>query len=63
MLDARVDTAAKSATVGKLALRAPQLRIDRDGERRWNVAAWQGAASTPVSASASSPPSAAAAER
>ncbi len=60
MLDARLDTAARSATVGKLALRAPQLRIDRDGERRWNVAAWPGAASTPLSASASAPPAAAA---
>ncbi|MCE9659002.1 MAG: DUF748 domain-containing protein [Burkholderiales bacterium] len=51
LLDARVDTAARSATLGKLGLRAPRLRVDRDAEGRWNALAWQAAASAPASAS------------
>ena len=56
LLDARVDTAARSAAIGKLALQAPRLRLDRDAEGRWNAAAWQGeAAPASTSASAATP--------
>ena len=51
LLQAQFDTAGRRAAIGKLALVAPRLRLDRDGESRWNFAAWTGAA----------PPSAAAA--
>jgi uncharacterized protein involved in outer membrane biogenesis len=33
--DVRVDTIARSASVGRLALRAPRARIERDAARRW----------------------------
>jgi hypothetical protein len=33
--DVHVDTVARSASVGRLALRAPRARIERDAARRW----------------------------
>ena len=54
LLDAQVDTVARSAAIGKLALQAPRLRLDRDTEGRWNVATWQGAVA-PASIAASAP--------
>ena len=54
LLDAQIDTVARSAAIGKLALQAPRLRLDRDTEGQWNVATWQGAV-----ASASTAPAAA----
>ena len=52
LLDARVDSVGRSAAIGRLALQAPRLRVDRDAEGRWNVMAWQGgAASAPATAS------------
>jgi hypothetical protein len=46
--DARVDTGARTASIGRLALRAPRLRVerdsDRDGERRWGFERWRAAA-------------------
>ena len=57
LLDARIDTVARSAAIGKLALQAPRLRLDRDAEGRWNAAAWQGeAAPTPAAASRGAAP-------
>ena len=52
--DARVDTLARSAAIGKLALQAPRLRLDRDVEGRWNAASWQSgpaSAASPTEAS------------
>ena len=57
LLDARVDTAARSAAIGKLALQAPRLRLDRDTAGRWNAAAWHGGVAPPSTAgSAAAPP-------
>jgi len=33
--DVHVDTVARSASVGRLALRAPRARVERDAARRW----------------------------
>ncbi len=38
--DVRVDTAARSATMGRVLFRAPTVRVERDRERRWNVERW-----------------------
>jgi len=46
--DARLDTGARTASIGRLALRAPRLRVeresDRDGVRRWGFERWRAAA-------------------
>ena len=47
---ARIDTAARSVAIGRLALQAPRVRLERDRERRWNFERWQAAA--PASAAA-----------
>ena len=52
MLVAHVDTAARSATIGRLALRAPRLRVDRDAAGHWNFDRWPSGA---ASASAAAP--------
>ncbi len=65
LLDARVDTVARTAAIGRLALHAPRVRVERGNDGRWNVDAWQraGAASRQAPAAptvaASSPPAAA----
>ena len=45
--DARLDTGARTASIGRLALRAPRLRVERDrerdGERRWGFERWRAA--------------------
>jgi uncharacterized protein involved in outer membrane biogenesis len=62
LLDARVDTVARTAAIGRLALRAPRVRVERGNDGRWNVDAWQraGAASRQVpgapTVAVSSPP-------
>ena len=33
--DVHVDTVARSASVGRIALRAPRVRVERDAARRW----------------------------
>ena len=38
LLDARIDTVARSAAIGSCALQAPRLRLERDADGRWNVA-------------------------
>src|ERR1019366_2593997 len=40
MLAAQVDTAARSATIGRLALHAPRLRVDRDAGGHWSFERW-----------------------
>ena len=52
LVDATLDTAARSAGLARLALHAPRLRIVRDKERRWNVERWRTASAAP----AASPP-------
>src|ERR1019366_8714431 len=52
MLVAPVDTAARSATIGRLALRAPRRRVDRDAAGHWNFDRWPSGA---ASASAAAP--------
>ncbi|MGZ5250077.1 MAG: DUF748 domain-containing protein [Caldimonas sp.] len=39
--DARVDTAAQTAALGRLALSMPRLRVERASDGRWNFDAWQ----------------------
>ena len=50
--DARVDTVARTAAIGSLALRAPRVRVERGSDGRWNFDAWSrgGAASAPAAA-------------
>ncbi len=57
LLDARVDTMARTAAIGRLALRAPHVRVERGSEGRWNFDAWQhgGNASTASVVAAASP--------
>ena len=38
--DARIDTAARSASVGRLALRAPRVRVAREAGGHWNFERW-----------------------
>jgi hypothetical protein len=46
--DARIDTGARTASIGRLALRAPRLRVERESERdgqpRWGFERWRAAA-------------------
>ena len=55
--DARIDTGARTASIGRLALRAPRLRVerdsDRDGERRWGFERWRAAAAKMIVPAAS----------
>ena len=52
--DVRVDTSGRTASIGRLALRAPRLRVERerererDGERRWGFERWRAAAATMI---------------
>ncbi|MDQ2928040.1 MAG: DUF748 domain-containing protein, partial [Pseudomonadota bacterium] len=61
LLDAQVDTAARRASIGRLALRGPRVRVDRSANGRWNFDRWSregGSAATaavPSSSTASSP--------
>jgi hypothetical protein len=58
--DARVDTGARTASIGRLALRAPRLRVerdsDRDGERRWGFERWRAAAAKMIVPAAAAAP-------
>ena len=52
--DIRIDSVARTASIGRLALRAPRLRVERDSERRWIFERWGApSASTPASLPAS----------
>ena len=44
--DARIDTVARTVSIGRLALRAPRLRVERDASRRWGFERWIAAAPT-----------------
>jgi hypothetical protein len=59
--DARVDTSARTASIGRLALRAPRLRVEReserDGARRWGFERWRAAAAKIVVPASSRAPS------
>ncbi|MEO5843494.1 MAG: DUF748 domain-containing protein [Caldimonas sp.] len=48
--EVRVDTAARTASIGRFAMSSPRLRIERDKERRWSFERW---GATPASAPAS----------
>jgi uncharacterized protein involved in outer membrane biogenesis len=52
LLDARIDTVARTAAIGSLALRAPRVRIERGGDGRWNFDAWQRSAAASSHAAA-----------
>ncbi|HTJ05297.1 MAG TPA: DUF748 domain-containing protein [Caldimonas sp.] len=38
--DARIDTRARTLAIGRLALQAPRLRVERDAVRRWAHERW-----------------------
>ncbi|MEO9068636.1 MAG: DUF748 domain-containing protein, partial [Caldimonas sp.] len=44
LADARVDSAARSVRLGKLAVQAPRLRLERDAAKRWSFDRWRVAA-------------------
>ncbi|MEO8310404.1 MAG: DUF748 domain-containing protein [Caldimonas sp.] len=55
--DVGIDTVARTASIGRFAMTAPRLRIERDKERRWAFERWSAA---PANAAASTSPAAAA---
>ena len=59
--DVHVDTVARSASVGRIALRAPRARVERDAARRWAFERY-GAPGTKAPAAAPRPAPAASAE-
>ena len=61
LLDARVDTMARTAAIGQLALHAPRVRVERGREGRWNFDAWQRSGAATAMAAAPTPSSAASA--
>jgi uncharacterized protein involved in outer membrane biogenesis len=51
LTDADIDPAAMSATLGKLAVTNPRLKVERDADGRWMVEKWlKGGASAPAGA-------------
>ena len=38
--DARIDTVARKASIGRVALRAPRVRLERDASRHWGFERW-----------------------
>ena len=53
LTDAEIDPAAMSATLGKLAVTNPRLKVERDADGRWMVEKWlKGGASAPAGAPA-----------
>ena len=63
LLDTRIDTVARTAAIGQLALRAPRVRVERGREGRWNFDAWQRADAAAATAATAVPSSAASASR
>ncbi len=59
--DVHADTVARSASVGRIALRAPRVRVERDAARRWAFERY-GAPGTKAPAAAPRPAPAASAE-
>ena len=55
LLDAHVDTAARSASIGRIALRAPRARVERDAAGRWSFERWQRSAAPASSTAAAAP--------
>ena len=53
--DAHVDSAAQSASIGRVALVAPRLRVERASDGQWTFQRWMAAAPSSVAAAASSP--------
>jgi uncharacterized protein involved in outer membrane biogenesis len=56
--DARVDSVARTAAIGRVALRAPRLRAERDAAQRWGFERWLASApkrTVPVGSAASAP--------
>ncbi|HEY2188148.1 MAG TPA: DUF748 domain-containing protein [Caldimonas sp.] len=41
LTDARIDTRARTLAVGKLAVQAPRLQVERDALRRWAFERWK----------------------
>ena len=57
LLDGHVDTLARTASIGKLALRSPRGRIERDAAGQWSFQRWQhGPAPAAAAASSASRP-------
>ncbi len=48
--DSRIDTVARTASVGRFAVSAPRLRLERDRDRRWNFARWAASAASVAAA-------------
>ena len=63
LLDTRIDTVARTAAIGQLALQAPRVRVERGREGRWNFDAWQRADAAAATAATAVPSSAASASR
>ena len=61
LADVHVDTVARSASVGRIALRAPRVRVERDAARRWAFERY-GAPGTKAPAAAPRPAPAASAD-
>lgn len=55
MVDAKADTVAHTASVGKLSLRAPKVRVERDAAKRWSFERWTSAPPSPGSFAVASP--------
>lgn len=53
--DAQIDLAARSARVGKIALRAPSAMVHRDAQGRWMLEQWLKTPATPSAAPAHAP--------
>ena len=63
LLDTRIDSVARTAAIGQLALRAPRVHVERGREGRWNFDAWQRADAAAATAATALPSSAASASR
>ena len=55
IVDAKADTVAHTASVGKLSLRAPKVRVERDAAKRWSFERWTSAPPSPGSVAVASP--------
>ncbi len=55
LLDAKVDTATRSASLGKLTLVAPRARAERARDGRWNFASWQRASAAASAVAVAAP--------
>ena len=54
LVDATLDTAARTASLGRFALHAPRLRIVRDREQHWSVERWRTASAAQAASGSAS---------